>query len=111
MKKDANGFVEPNFGKIIPAVVFGVITLFTVLGSFYTITDGTVGVVSTLGKFDDSVAKAITVQSKATASANQRVAASLTPLLVKQHTLEKWSGDYPKVMAGDTGMLLQVDGK
>jgi len=54
-------------------------------------------------------AEKITLQSKAVASANKRVSASLTQLLVKQHVVEKWDGAYPKTMlSSDAHMLLSL---
>jgi len=54
-------------------------------------------------------AERITLQSKATAAANKRVSTSLTTLLVKQHTVEKWDGAYPKTMlSSDANMLLSL---
>ncbi len=54
-------------------------------------------------------AEKITVQSRATADANKRVSASLTPLLVKQHMIERWDGSYPKTMlAPDANVLFSL---
>jgi regulator of protease activity HflC (stomatin/prohibitin superfamily) len=47
-------------------------------------------------------------RAKAAAEANQLVAKSLTPALVQYKLLEKWDGTAPKVMGGETGMLLNM---
>ena len=56
------------------------------------------------------VADAIFIKAKAQADANKKVAASLTPLLVKQNQIEKWDGAVPKYQMGENaGVLFQMN--
>lgn len=54
-------------------------------------------------------AQSILVEAKAQAEANQVIAASITPELVRYKMLEKWSGDMPKVMGGTGDIMTMVD--
>lgn len=54
-------------------------------------------------------AESVLTKAKAQAEANERISASLTPLLVKQNQVDKWSGAVPTVMSGDgTGLLFNM---
>ena len=55
------------------------------------------------------IAESIKVRSIEQANANKRVAASLTPLLVKQNQIEQWNGTVPHLMpGGQEGFLFQL---
>ena len=57
------------------------------------------------------IAESIKVRSIEQANANKRVAASLTPLLVKQNQIEQWNGSVPHLMPnGQEGFLFQLQG-
>lgn len=51
-------------------------------------------------------AEATLTRAKAQAEANQRLAQSLTPLLVQQNQIEKWQGTVPQVVGGEGTNLL-----
>lgn len=51
-------------------------------------------------------AEATATRAKAQAEANQRIAQSLTPLLVQQNQIEKWQGTVPQVVGGESTNLL-----
>ena len=51
-------------------------------------------------------AEATSTRAKAQAEANQRIAQSLTPLLVQQNQIEKWQGTVPQVVGGENTNLL-----
>lgn len=51
-------------------------------------------------------AEATTTRARAQAEANQRIAQSLTPLLVQQNQIEKWQGTVPQVVTGENSNLL-----
>ena len=53
-------------------------------------------------------AQSILVEAKAQAEANQIIAASITPDLVRYKMLEKWSGNMPKVL-GNSDIMTMVD--
>lgn len=54
-------------------------------------------------------AESTLTRAKAQAEANERISASLTPLLVKQNQVEKWSGQVPTVQSGEgTGLLFNM---
>ena len=54
-------------------------------------------------------AESTLTRAKAQAEANERISQSLTPLLVKQNQVEKWSGQVPTVMSGEsTGLLFNM---
>jgi regulator of protease activity HflC (stomatin/prohibitin superfamily) len=54
-------------------------------------------------------AESTLTRAKAQAEANERISQSLTPLLVKQNQIEKWSGTVPTVMSGEgTGLLFNM---
>ena len=61
---------------------------------FYTIESGKVGVVSTLGKYNENEVEAI-------ADANIKISKSVTNTLIDYNRVEKWSGDLPKVTGGE----------
>ncbi len=50
----------------------------------------------------DADAYAVEVQAKAEAEANQKLAASLTDLLVKYNETLKWNGELPEIVGSDT---------
>lgn len=51
-------------------------------------------------------AESTLTRAKAQAEANQRISASLTPLLVQQNQVEKWGGQVPTVVSGSGSGLL-----
>lgn len=56
----------------------------------------------------NGAAKAILTEAEAQAQANKLIAESITPELVKYKLLEKWDGIAPKVLGGDSELLLSV---
>lgn len=51
-------------------------------------------------------AESTLTRAKAQAEANERISASLTPLLVQQNQIERWDGSVPQVVTGTGGNLL-----
>lgn len=56
-------------------------------------------------------AEATLTRARAQAEANQRIAQSLTPLLVQQNQIERWDGSVPQVVSGESNGLLLNLGK
>lgn len=53
-------------------------------------------------------ADAIRVKAEAEAEANKMIAESLTPELIQNNAVQKWSGNYPLVSGSDSKMILDV---
>jgi regulator of protease activity HflC (stomatin/prohibitin superfamily) len=51
-------------------------------------------------------AESVLTRAKAQAEANQRISQSLTPLLVQQNQIERWTGEVPQVVGGENTNLL-----
>jgi regulator of protease activity HflC (stomatin/prohibitin superfamily) len=51
----------------------------------------------------DAKAYQITKEAEAAAMANKLIAASVTPQLIKYRAIERWSGQYPRVLLGNEG--------
>ena len=51
-------------------------------------------------------AEALRISSESQASANDRIAKSITPLLIQKMYLERWDGKLPKTMTGKDNMML-----
>lgn len=51
-------------------------------------------------------AEALRISSESQASANDRIAKSITPLLIQKMQVEKWDGTLPKTMTGKDNMML-----
>jgi len=56
-------------------------------------------------------AQAIKINADAQAYANQKLASSLSDVLVRYRQIEKWNGVLPTVQGTNSGMLLNVGGK
>jgi regulator of protease activity HflC (stomatin/prohibitin superfamily) len=56
-------------------------------------------------------AEAIKIRADAQAYANQKLASSLSPVLVDYRRIEKWDGHMPQVQGGGSGMMLNVGSK
>ncbi len=57
----------------------------------------------------DAEAAAIKVKADAEAEANRKIAQSLTDEVLRNKTIERWDGQYPKMVAGEgTDMLVSV---
>lgn len=105
-----------NFGfkgvAFIALALLALLALVTVLGSFYTIDSGKVGVIQTFGRYQEAVSQPGLHWKRPfidTVLENERISASLTPLLVKQNQVEKWSGQVPTVQSGEgTGLLFNM---
>ena len=48
------------------------------------------------------------VKADAEAYYNRTVAASLSPVLIKQNWIDKWDGDLPKVTGNSGGLILDL---
>lgn len=53
-------------------------------------------------------ARAMKVKADAEAYYNRTVAASLSPVLIKQNWIDKWDGDLPKVTGNSGGLILDL---
>lgn len=54
-------------------------------------------------------AEAIKAKADAEAEANEKIAKSLTPEVLNNKAIEKWNGEYPDVVSGDsTNMLIDI---
>lgn len=53
-------------------------------------------------------ANALKIKGDGEAYYNKVVSSSLTTLLVRQYELEKWKGEYPKVMGGNTSSIVDL---
>lgn len=51
-------------------------------------------------------AEAIRTKAEAQAEANEKIAQSLTPEVLRDKAIDKWSGEYPNVVAGEDSSLL-----
>lgn len=51
-------------------------------------------------------AESLKISAEAEADANDRVAKSITPLLIQKMWIEKWNGSLPKTMTGKDNMML-----
>jgi regulator of protease activity HflC (stomatin/prohibitin superfamily) len=56
-------------------------------------------------------ADAMKIRADAQAYANQKLASSLSPVLVDYRRIEKWNGVLPQVQGGGSGMMLNVGSK
>lgn len=55
-------------------------------------------------------AEAIRTKAEAQAEANEKIAKSLTPEVLRDKTIDKWSGEYPDVVAGEqSSMLIDIN--
>lgn len=55
-------------------------------------------------------AEAIKTKAEAQAEANEKIAKSLTPEVLRDKAIDKWSGDYPNVVAGEqSSMLIDIN--
>lgn len=58
----------------------------------------------------DADAYAVEVQAKAEAEANEKLAASLTEMLVKYNEIMQWNGELPQIVGGDTVLpVIEMD--
>lgn len=55
-------------------------------------------------------AEQILIRANAEAEANRIVAESLTPELIEQQKIDKWNGEYPMVLGGDSSVILPTSG-
>ncbi|MBQ5330171.1 MAG: prohibitin family protein [Oscillospiraceae bacterium] len=56
-------------------------------------------------------AEAIKVKAEAEAEANRKIAQSLTDEVLRNKSIEKWDGQYPRMVAGNgTDMLISING-
>ncbi len=53
-------------------------------------------------------AESLRMRAEAQADYNQKVAASLTPALIQKEYIAKWDGILPKMITGESGLLLQM---
>lgn len=56
-------------------------------------------------------AEAKRIAADAEAYANSKIAASITPVLVQKMWVEKWDGDMPTTVAGNSGMTMMIGNK
>lgn len=55
-------------------------------------------------------AEAIRTKAEAQAEANEKIAKSLTPEVLRDKAIDKWSGEYPNVVAGEqSSMLIDIN--
>lgn len=55
-------------------------------------------------------AESIWLKADATARGNERIATSVTPNLIEFKKIEKWDGVQPRIVSGNSGMILSVPG-
>lgn len=55
-------------------------------------------------------AEQILIKANAEAEANRIVAESLTPELIEQQKIDKWNGEYPMVVGGESSVILPTGG-
>jgi regulator of protease activity HflC (stomatin/prohibitin superfamily) len=55
-------------------------------------------------------AEQILIRANAEAEANRIVAESLTPELIEQQKIDKWNGEYPMVVGGESSVILPTGG-
>lgn len=56
----------------------------------------------------EGAARSTIVRAEAEAEANRLRQQSLTPLLIQQQLIEKWNGEYPQIVSGNSQMLMQL---
>ncbi len=60
----------------------------------------------------DAEAYRITKEAEAQARANELLAKSVTPVLIRYNAIQKWNGEYPRTLLGgkDNGLILSLPG-